>query len=388
MECGFRVTSGVRLFWIWTFSFAFFFALSAKPAAAELKTETAPPAAAELKTEIGELGGASYRIDVPTPWNGSLVVYCHGYLPVPARFSEGPPPPAVQVFLNRGYAVAESGFSAGGWAIDEAVRDTEALRRHFAARHGKPKETWVTGHSLGGFVTLVLMESFPGSYDGGLALCGPLGPASRFMARRVFDFRVVFDRFFPGALPSPAAVSPDFQNNDQEVGRIRKLLEGDPAKAEELRRWSLLHSNEELATVAVFFTAILQDLVRRGGGNPFDNRNTLYQGTSDDGALNDGVTRYTAAPQAAAWLRRNYTPTGRLAKPLLAITTTYDPLIPAWVPGLYAATLDETGNGDRFVQRWVNHAGHCAITPEETDQGFADLVRWAREGRRPASRAR
>ena len=54
------------------------------------------------------------------------------------------------------------------------------------------------------FLTMLMMESFPTVYDAGLALCGPLAPASYFMSRNVFDMRVVFDYFFPGALPSPA----------------------------------------------------------------------------------------------------------------------------------------------------------------------------------------
>ena len=34
---------------------------------------------------------------------------------------------------------------------------------------------------------MTLIETFPNVYDGGLALCGPLAPASWFMASRVFD---------------------------------------------------------------------------------------------------------------------------------------------------------------------------------------------------------
>jgi pimeloyl-ACP methyl ester carboxylesterase len=361
-------------------------ALAAGLAAPALADESPATGAAAPKTEIGQAQGASYRIDVPANWNGGLVLYFHGYMPVPATFAEGSPPPApAPVFLSRGYAVAQSGYSAGGWAIDEALRETEALRRHFAERYGKPKETWVTGHSLGGFLTLVLLETSPGDYDGGLALCGPLAPSSWFMARRVFDVRVVFDYLFPGLLPSPADVPRDFQVDPARVQKVLQALQSNPEKAAEMRRYAGVRTDPEMASVAVFFTSILADLQRRGGGNPFDNRGTLYQGTSDDIALNRGVARYAGSDAAAEWLRKRYTVTGHLTKPVLAIATVYDPLIPAWVPDFYATALDP-GSDDLFLQRWVEHDGHCAISPEETGRGFDDLVRWKHSGTRPPHR--
>ena len=41
---------------------------------------------AEGTTEVGVLGGAAYRIDIPSDWNGSLVVYYHGYAEHGASF--------------------------------------------------------------------------------------------------------------------------------------------------------------------------------------------------------------------------------------------------------------------------------------------------------------
>lgn len=110
---------------------------------------------AEPTTGTGEMNGARFRIDVPESWNGGLVMYCHGYSPVPVDFSQPPPQEAVDflgAFLDQGFAVAQSGYASTGRAIQDAVQDTEALRRYFASRHGPPKETYVTGHSMGGFL--------------------------------------------------------------------------------------------------------------------------------------------------------------------------------------------------------------------------------------------
>jgi pimeloyl-ACP methyl ester carboxylesterase len=338
---------------------------------------------AEPKTETGELNGASFRIDVPEKWNGGLVMYCHGYNARPVKYENPKPNPFFNVFLDQGYALAQSGYAAGGWAIQEAVEDTEALRRYFGKKYGAPTETYVTGHSLGGFLTMVLMETFPNSYDAGLPLCGPLGAAMWVLERRPFDLRVVFDYYFPGALPSPVDIPPDFQMSPARNQEIEKLLDSKPQQAEVLRHYSGIRTNKELASTIVFFTYILKDLQQRGGGNPFDNRNIIYAGTPDDNALNDGVKRYASDPRATEYLRLYYTPTGRLTRPMLAIHTTYDPLVPSWMPNSYSILTEQVGTKNMFVQQYVRHDGHCAISNPEIARGFAQLRDWKTSGKQP-----
>src|SRR5437879_3848887 len=118
------------------------------------------PLHAAARTEIGEINGAKFRIDVPENWNRGLVVYCRGYSDSPGTY-ENKPNPFIDIFTNQGYAFIQSGYAAGGWAIQEAVEDTEALRRYFIRKYGVPKETFVTGHSIGGCRTMALMDSFP-----------------------------------------------------------------------------------------------------------------------------------------------------------------------------------------------------------------------------------
>jgi hypothetical protein len=236
---------------------------------------------------------------------------------------------------------------------------------------------------MGGFLTMVLVESFPTAYDGGLALCGPLASASFLMGRRVFDFRVVFDYFFPGALPSPASVPADYFMTPALNQRTLDLLEANPSKAAEIRSYTGIRTNKDVAGAVVFFTYILKDLQQRGGGNPFDNRGVIYEGTSDDNALNDGVTRYAAEPRATDYVRRYYTPSGRLTRPLLAIQTTYDQLIPAWVTNAYSNIAELSGSSHLFVQQYVKRDGHCAILPAEVSRGFEQLRQWKAAGTRP-----
>ncbi len=337
----------------------------------------------EPKTEIGEINGAKFRVDIPENWNGGLVMYCHGYSPVAGSFNEGKLPAVLAVFTAQGYALAQSGYAAGGWAIEEAVQDTEALRRYFISKYGKPKETFVTGHSMGGFLTMLFMERFAPSYDAGLALCGPLAPTTYFMERGAFDARVVFDYYFPGALPRPDKVPADYKNSQDAAKELQALMDSQPEKAAALLRYSGAHNTKDLAGTLTFITFMLLDLQQRSGGNPFDNRNAIYESTDNYNALNDGVKRYTADPRAAEYVRNWYTPTGKLTRPMLAIHTSYDPLVPVRIPARYPELVEQTGSSALFVQQYVKHDGHCAILPNEVAAGFTELREWKEKGVKP-----
>lgn len=340
---------------------------------------------AEAKTETGEINGAKFRIDVPENWNGGLVMYCHGYSAKPGSFGNPKLSAVLTVFVEEGYALAQSGYAGGGWAVAEAMQDTEALRRYFANKYGKPKETYVTGHSMGGHLTVAMVESFPNAYDGGLEMCGPIGPAHWFFLNRVFAMRVVFDYYFPGALPSPVKVPADFAMGPERNAEILKLLESKPEQAAAVRRFSGIKDNKGLAATIVFWTYILKDLGERGGGNPFDNRNMIYENTGDDNAVNEGVERYAADARAAEYVRRYYTPTGRLTRPLLGIHTTYDPLVPPWQANAYETIAEDGGGQDLFVLQYVKRDGHCAILADEVRRGFRALREWKATGKRPAA---
>ncbi len=337
------------------------------------------------KVETGNINGAAFRIDVPENWNGGLVVYCHGYSPVPVTFTQEKLSPALQPFVDKGYAVAESGYAAGGWAVQEGIVDTETLRRYFVGKYGKPKETFVTGHSMGGFMTMMLAETYPATYDAALPLCGPLAPTDWFMNRGAFDSYVLFNYYFPGVLPEPGKAPADFQNSRELVQKVEAALNASPEKAASLRKFrdSNLKSNRDLAGTTAFIAYMVKELDQRAGGNPFDNRNTIYNGTLDDVKVNAEIPRYAADPHAMTYLKTYYTPSGRIQHPMLAIHTSYDPLVPVWIPNSYESTVETAGTSSLFVQQYVNHDGHCAIMPDEIAEGFAELREWKSTGKRP-----
>ena len=292
---------------------------------------TPPPI--PVQTEIGKIDGASFRIDIPKNWNHGLVLYFHGYQPTPQTFDPKYPPTRVlQEILNRGYAVARSGYAVGGWAVPQAATETEALRRYFRKKYGQPHETFLMGHSMGGLLTVMGLEQDPKDYAGGLALCGVLAPADLVM-QRAFANRVAFDAFFPGVLPDVEHIPPSFMMNDiPTITNVQKSLDANPDQAALVRDLANIHTNRGLADVLVFNTFVIEDLRLKSGGNPFDNRNLVYSGTANDALLNQRVHRFAADPDAYRFLANWYSPSGNLRRKLLEVHTIYDPLVPARPP--------------------------------------------------------
>lgn len=359
-------------------------AQGASAGASAAPAPAAAPAAVSVQTEIGTLDHASYRIDIPHNWNHSLVVYFHGYMAHPQIFDPKYPPSRVlQEILNRGYAVARSGYSVGGWAVPQAFAETDALRRHFRRKYGSPHESFVMGHSMGGLLTVMALETAPKAYAGGLAFCGVLSPADLVM-QRAFADRVAFDAFFPGILPDVNHIPTTFRMNDiPTITKVQKALDANPQSASLVRELANIHTNRGLADVLVFNTFVIEDLRIKSGGNPFDNRNLIYTGTANDPLLNQRVHRYAADPDAYRFLANWYSPNGYLRRKLLEVHTIYDPLVPAFTTAWYDELTRRLGNGSEFVEQYVDRDGHCNITAAQTGQAFDELVNWVHENRRP-----
>src|SRR5947207_4314654 len=108
----------------------------------------------------GYMLGAPYQIEVPAHWNGTLLLYSHGYASPQSRMP-GTDAPSRQVatsLLAAGYALAGSAYSQQGWAIEQALHDQLGVLDAFTARVGRPRRTVAWGSSMGGLVTALLVE--------------------------------------------------------------------------------------------------------------------------------------------------------------------------------------------------------------------------------------
>ena len=151
-------------------------AAGAIPAAPAFAAATSPASPA-VKTLTGKFkDGATYEIQVPAHWNGTLFLYSHGYV------TPGSANPATDVgdpvtgawLLDHGYALAGSSYATTGWAIQQALPDQIHTLNVFDRRVGNPARTIAWGHSLGGIITAGLIQNYPGRFKAALPMCGVL----------------------------------------------------------------------------------------------------------------------------------------------------------------------------------------------------------------------
>jgi hypothetical protein len=114
------------------------------------------------------------------------------------------------------------------------------------------------------------------------------------------------------------------------------------------------------------------DARQKLGGNPFDNSDRVYGGSSNDTELNRRVHRFNASPLALAALHE-YETSGDLTIPLVAPHTTGDEIVPVQHLSLYGAKVQPSGRGV-FIPLPVIRYGHCNFTTAEVLTAFGALI--------------
>lgn len=332
---------------------------------------------------VGTLGGAPYRVDRPADWNGTLIVYAHGFeMPGTPRPDEVPQDAFGEWALSKGFAIARSAYSTAGWAVAEAVPESEAVRRLAVESFGAPKRTYVIGHSLGAHIALASLEAHPAAYDGALALCGVNAPAAETFAVGVLAPLVAAEALVPGAMPvggldaadappvlDPAALEAALAADEADASRIADRFEiPRPGLAGGL--W--------LRYVA------LRDAIARGGGFPVDNRDTRYTGLGDDAAFNAAVRRYAGDPGAMAYVAAHADLQGSAPKPVVVLSNVTDPSVTPSISRRYAELAAASGRAANVLTLPPSGDGHCAFDDVAVDSAFETLRTWVETGRRPA----
>jgi pimeloyl-ACP methyl ester carboxylesterase len=136
---------------------------------------TSAAAADGRRSYTGTIGAAKYRVELPERWNGTLVLFSHGYYPPEFAPEETLLANRVETenwLLDHGYALAASDFTGKvGYVVKDAPRDQLALLDWFTANVGRPHRTISSGMSMGGDIAVLLAERNPGRVDGVLAQC-------------------------------------------------------------------------------------------------------------------------------------------------------------------------------------------------------------------------
>ena len=332
--------------------------------------------------------GALYQICFPNNWNGDLVLYAHGHVPANrplALPSDQVGGQSIATIINSlGYAYGTTSYRRNGLLGPEGVEDLAELegtvRRLYRPDPGR---TVLVGVSEGGMVVGLGAERHPDVFDGALSACGPVG-SLREQLDYFVDFRVIFDYLFPGVIPGTAiAVPADVMERWEQIyaPAVVLALTLNPAAARELVRITGAPvEREDLAAIAITTVSILRYNVvgtanahQRLNGQPFDNSQRAYTGSSDDAALNAGVARFTADAAALAAVSEFETD-GNLQVPVVTLHTTGDPIVPYQQQALYADKVSGTGTSSQLTQIEVERYGHCRFEAAEVLGAFSNLI--------------
>jgi pimeloyl-ACP methyl ester carboxylesterase len=373
----------------------------------------------------GSIGGAAYKIEVPGQWNGTLVLYSHGYVfpgrPNPAQ--DAGDPATAAFLLSQGYALAGSSYSSQGWALQQAFHDQIALLDFFNANVGHPARVIAWGHSLGGIITAGLVQLHPDRFVGALPMCGVLAGGVATWNPGLdgaFAFKLLLAGNNPN-LPlvhftSPAQVNSSFSLAESVLTQAQATPQGkarialvaalgdvpdwfspatpEPA-ADDLATQEQNQFLWEAQTDFPFLFFGRAELEARAGGNPSwntgvnyhkqldqsvdrDEVRALYQqaGLDLDADLNtlNAAPRIAADPAAVSYLENFIAFNGDLQIPVLTMHTTGDGLVVNQQENAYRSVVHAAGNAKMLRQVFVHRAGHCAFTPGETIAAFQTLI--------------
>ncbi|MGD9942735.1 MAG: hypothetical protein AB7L76_04355 [Burkholderiaceae bacterium] len=353
--------------------------------------------------------GAHYLIVTPERWNQVLVVHAHGGptlgTPKPERSEEDIKRWAITV--RAGYAWAGSVFRQGGVAVRSAAEDTERVRRIFVEHVAKPRRTLLHGQSWGAGVAAKTAEMYAQSaggrspYDGVLLSSGVLGGGTRSYDFRL-DLRVVY-QYLCGNHPRPndpqyplwQGLPPDGRltrselatRADQCLGLRQPAAKRTPEQARKLDTIVKLIRIPESSVLAHLNWATwhFQDIAvnRTGRRNVFANDKVRYQGSADDDAINRGVLRYQADPEAVARFAADTDPTGKIPVPVLTVHGIGDATAFVELESAFRQTMERAGTAGHLVQTFTRDASHSYLSDPVYPTLFEALLRWIDAGEKP-----
>jgi hypothetical protein len=356
-----------------------------------------------------DASGAWYVIAIPANWNRRLVVHAHGgpRTGTPEAADPLEDLDRFAVMVRAGYAWIGSTYRRGGYGVRMAAEDTDNSRKVFWAQFGRPERTILHGQSWGGNVAAKAAELYAldiegrRNYDGVLMTNGLLFGGTRAYGFRA-DLRAVYN-YYCRNHPGPDEVSyPVWQglplNSDLSRADLRRRVEActgidrpaarrTPEQASRLKDILAVTGVAEAQLVShlSWATFLFQDLVQRrlGGRNPFDNSQTVYAGSSDDAALNAGVERFTADPQAVAQLAYDADLSGLIVLPTVTMHALYDPTVSFAAEAAYARTVQQAGRGHLLVQVATDEADHSRLTDAGYITSLKALEAWIDTGVAP-----
>ncbi|MFD8726186.1 alpha/beta hydrolase [Streptomyces sp. NPDC059629] len=398
-----------------------FSTLAAACATALAATLVGPAAGAQATTADHYSGtlsdGATWIADKPAQWNGSLLLFSHGFGPTVA--ADAPSTAARQALLDAGYALVGSSYDPNGsmWALDSAERDQFAALTAFRREVGTPTRVISVGQSMGGLINAQIARDGAGRVDGSLGLCGLVAGGvdldnyqldaeytlATFFDPADADNLVNLDSQADGAALADRLTKAVEAAQQTPTGRARialaaaflNLTDWAPGQQPPARDDFEGQEEQQYAWLAQgllgFIVPARWSVEQSAGGNTSWNKGVDYAGLlhksshatqikalyRDAGLdLRTDLNRLTrgadisADPAAVAHLKRTSTAGQGLAVPLLDIHTTADQLVPVEQESAFAGRVRRAGDSGLLRQAYVARQSHCNFTTAEVVAGL------------------
>ena len=373
----------------------------------------------------GEINGAPYRIRVPETWNGTLLVFAHGYRDkadhpgeVDNRNADVAPSAALEApLLAQGFALAGTAYKDNGWAIKDAIQDVKNLTVFFRENVAQPQHTILVAASLGTFVGFKSMEQFGGIYDGALCLCGAGAGATRLWDSGVPAY-LAYDVIFgiPASWGTVGEVRNDLDFDTEVLAKLAPELSNiaNFPKFEFIRLVAKTPGRGItpppppgfypgwVVTDFFFLTEARAELQRRAGGPFVQNLDQNYTLTNAEKAYLAGLglpgpvvdawlaqmnaRRNIEAKQSARnYVRNNTNFNGKIQHPVLTVHTITDPLLVVANESAYAELVASQNREELLFQTYTTGVGHCNLTGPQILTAVNAIDLWVRTGVRPTS---
>ncbi|HYK22760.1 MAG TPA: hypothetical protein VEV42_18595 [Pyrinomonadaceae bacterium] len=387
--------------------------------------DRAPATKAAALELSGEINGAPYRIRVPETWNGTLLVFAHGYRDkadhpgeIDNRTADVAPSSALEApLLAQGFALAGTAYKDNGWAIKDAIQDVKNLTVFFRENVAQPQHTVLVAASLGTFAGFKSMEQFGGIYDGALCLCGVGAGATRLWDSGVPAY-LAYDVIFgiPASWGTVGEVRNDLDFDTEVLAKLGPELSNiaNFPKFEFIRLVAKTPGRGItpppppgfypgwVLTDFFFLTEARAELQRRAGGPFVQNLDQNYTLTNAEKAylaslgLPGPVVEawlaqmnarrdIEAKPSARNYVRNNTDFNGKIQHPILTVHTIIDPLLVVANESAYAELIASQNREELLFQTYTTGVGHCNLTGPQILTAVNAIDLWVRTGVRPTS---